>query len=64
MSVLLSMPETAMGYQIVNLKTYKTQRRILFINSFLGFDLNASSNMEYKDAKTIDFKIDLSKYNN
>lgn len=60
-STLVSLPETGMGYQVVELKSFASQRRIIFLNSCIGFETqDMGRSIELKEAKTADFNIDIS----
>lgn len=57
---LLVLPESGMGYQIVNTKTPTINKRYVFLNGIFGFDIGVSANFRYKEATTIDLDIDIS----
>lgn len=57
---LLSLPETGMGFQIIQTKTSSGIKKYAFFNSLFGYDLDDFRPYLSKEARWIDFDIDLS----
>lgn len=57
---LLALPETGMGFQVIQTKSSKGVKKYLFINSIVGYEVEDNRPLLYKEAKSLDIEIDLS----